>query len=397
VVVRGLVDQALRARGGAPLARDIEAPEFKQACIGGVYGLKGALRYLAVDGADRVAIVVASDIAEYSRGSTGEPTQGAGAVAMLVERNPKLLEIDLTACANASSYRAVDFRKPFLRFCGQKPGRDGRPRDFPIFNGKYSTACYLDETLSALQAFFAKRGGSRRDYLHTLGAVFMHRPYHKMPVAAWTMGYLFALAGDGGKSHDELREYAAVAGVDMDALVAETRTSPDLLSDALAGKPTEEPFPLTARLVKPLRDSAAYAAVEGKLKLGAGTMMELGNLYSGALPCWIAAGLEEGADHGLALEGQEWLLIGYGSGDTSEVLPARVVTGWQPHAKKIGLKQALSYATDLTREQYEALHDGREVADLKAPSQPGFIVDRVGTLDTPKFQDFGIEYYRHVQ
>ena len=35
----------------------------------------------ACDAGDRVAIVIAADVAEYARGSTGEQTQGAGAVA----------------------------------------------------------------------------------------------------------------------------------------------------------------------------------------------------------------------------------------------------------------------------------------------------------------------------
>src|SRR5690606_11086267 len=108
----------------------------KQACLGGMYDLKGALRYVGSDGADRVAIVVAADIAEYSRGSSGEPTQGAGAAAILLERGPTLLTIDLKSSASASRYRAVDFRKPSLRHCGQTPAHDGRPRDFPVFNGK---------------------------------------------------------------------------------------------------------------------------------------------------------------------------------------------------------------------------------------------------------------------
>ena len=70
-----------------PLSRSCEVPELKHACLGGVYALKGALRFAALDGKGRKAIVVTADIAEYARGSTGEPTQGAGAVALLVERN----------------------------------------------------------------------------------------------------------------------------------------------------------------------------------------------------------------------------------------------------------------------------------------------------------------------
>jgi hydroxymethylglutaryl-CoA synthase len=396
IIVRGLVDQALIAKGLPPLARDIEAPEFKQACISGVYGIKGALRYLAVDGAARTAIVVASDIAEYARGSTGEPTQGAGAVAILLERNPKLLALDLKGAASATSYRAVDFRKPFLRYTGQAPG-DGRLRDFPIFNGKYSTACYIEETLSSLNTFFTKRGVGRGEYIRRLGAVFMHRPYHKMPVAAWTLGYLFALGADGAAGREELAKYALSAGIDVDELIAEMNSAPDLVGRALAGDLVDEPFPLSAQLAKVFRDSEAYrTVVDGKMKLGSTVMMELGNLYSAALPAWVAAGLEDAAARGLALEGKDLLMIGYGSGDASEALPARVVPGWEKTAPRFASQAALSNGLDIGRDQYEALHDGRQALGLIAPNTSGFIVDRIGTANTSKFQDYGVEYYRYL-
>jgi len=82
VIVRGMVDRALDELGMPRLSRACEVPEFKHACLGGVYALKSAVRYVAFDGHDRTAIVVCGDVAEYERGSSGEQTQGAGAVAM---------------------------------------------------------------------------------------------------------------------------------------------------------------------------------------------------------------------------------------------------------------------------------------------------------------------------
>src|SRR5262249_5625638 len=116
VIVKGMVSRALADLGLPPLPRACEVPEIKQACLAGVYGLKAALRYPAFDGAGRQAIVVSSDIASYQRNSSGEPTQGAGAVALLVSESPTCLEVDLRAAASASDYRAVDFRKPFKRY-----------------------------------------------------------------------------------------------------------------------------------------------------------------------------------------------------------------------------------------------------------------------------------------
>lgn len=180
VLVKGMVNKALRDMGKAEISRACEVPEFKHACLGGVYALKAATRYLATDGHDRIAIVVCSDIAEYERASSGEPTQGAGAVAMLVEPQAKLLTVDLNASGSASSYRGPDFRKPFVRFMGQTEGPYMQPRDFPIFNGKYSTTCYVDEVLAAARDLFSRITTRPSLFMRSMVASFLHRPYHQI-------------------------------------------------------------------------------------------------------------------------------------------------------------------------------------------------------------------------
>ncbi|MCA9635526.1 MAG: hypothetical protein KC420_05765, partial [Myxococcales bacterium] len=55
VIVKGMLDRALQARGRPSIARSCEVPELKHACLGGIYALKGALRYAACDAGDRLA------------------------------------------------------------------------------------------------------------------------------------------------------------------------------------------------------------------------------------------------------------------------------------------------------------------------------------------------------
>ncbi len=398
VIVRGLVDQALAAEGKPALARDCEVPEFKHACLGGVYALKGALRYLASDGRERQAIVVSADVAEYARGSTGEPTQGAGAVAILAEGSPRLLAIDLAAGGSASDYRGLDFRKPFLRFAGQSPGRHGRLQDLPVFNGKYSTDCYIDATLRALDAMFAHRDGSHRAYLRDLGAVFMHRPYHHMPRSAWAMAWLAALGHDAAhgdaEAERELAGYCATAGVGVDDVLAEWERGtipcePDVLPpDAYAA---------SRAALKAFRKADHYGAiVQDKLRIGSGIMMELGNLYTAALPAWLAAGLEAAGADGEPLEGRDVLLLGYGSGDAAEALPARVVSGWRDAARAIGFAQALAGAVTLDASAYAALHDSGQLDGAAAAAAAGVLIDHIGTHTDNAFQDFGVAYYRYA-
>jgi hydroxymethylglutaryl-CoA synthase len=396
VIVRGLVDQGLKARGLRVLSRNCEVPEVKQACLGGVYALKGAIRYLAYDGADRQAIVVAADFAEYARGSTGEPTQGAGAVAMLVERNPRMLALDLRNSGSSSNYRIADFRKPFTRFCGQTAGPNGRLRDFPLFNGKYSTACYIDEVVCAFDALFGRRGGPRAEFLRSLSATFMHRPYHNMPVNAWATAYLFALGADGGAELAELAAYCETAQIDLQQLLAEMRTRPTLGELVADGTIPEEAYPLTGHLIKAFRRSGQYKeVVDAKLRLGSAAMMHMGNLYNAALPAWLGAGFEEAHDKAADIGGSTMLLVGYGSGDAAEAIVATVAPTWRTAAAKIGLARALEGAVDVTQQQYIALHEGLNPDSLPPPRKSGFTVARMGTRNDPKFSDLGLEYYQY--
>ncbi|HEX7381310.1 MAG TPA: hypothetical protein VF265_04050 [Nevskiaceae bacterium] len=399
VVLRGLVDQALEQEGLPRLARDCEVPELKHACLAGVYGIKGAMRYLAFDGRGRRAIVASGDIAEYARGSSGEPTQGAGAVAMLLEASPRLLELDLHRSGSASDYRGLDFRKPFLRYSTQQAGFQGHLQDLPVFNGKYSTTCYLDETLSALDAMFGRMDVSRSAYFRDVAAVFMHRPYHHMPHSAWAMGYLFALGHDAAElaqAREELGSYCATAGVEMPALCDEMRSKPEVARPA-GGDLGFEAYPLSMAVLRAFRKSGRHRQiVNEKMVLGSDAMMDLGNLYTAALPAWLAAGLEDAEERGVDLDGKPLLVMGYGSGDAAEAIPARMAEGWQKAARAIHFREALAGAVDLSQEQYAALHDGQEPKGLDGAVHTGFIIDHIGASTEHAFQDFGIEYYRYL-
>lgn len=395
IIIKGMVDNALAARGMPGIARSCEVPEYKHACLGGVYAMKGALRYLALDGEGSQAIVVCADIAEYARGSSGEPTQGAGAVAMLLEENPTLASVDLTNSGSASDYRVMDFRKPMLRFCGQQRRTTNQVQDFPVFNGKYSTTCYIDETLHALDDMYRKRELSAIEHMRSLKTIFMHRPYRRMPETGWSLAYLFALSKGSSADHEELAAYCELAGVDARQLRAEMRSEPRVAELAREDRLHSEAYPLAMAVLQVFRKSPAYQQeVLDKLSLGAGTIKDLGNLYTAALPAWLAAGFEQALDDGLDLEGEELLTLGYGSGDAAEVIPFYVAPEWREATAKIRFSEAMQTAVDLTEEQYVALHDGYPATGLDYEPENEFVVSNVGSHDERHFQDFGIEYYR---
>jgi hydroxymethylglutaryl-CoA synthase len=397
IIIKGMVDEALVARGKPPISRSCEVPEFKHACLGGVYGMKGAIRHLALDGAGSQAIVVCADIAEYARGSSGEPTQGAGAVAMLLEEDPKLAVVDLVGSGSASDYRVMDFRKPMLRFCGQDRSETHHVQDFPVFNGKYSTTCYVDETLHALSDMYEKRALDPSAYLRSLRNVFMHRPYRRMPETGWAVSYLFALSQGDAEDRSELAGYCEEAGVDVEAVVAELSSKPAVAEFATPERHSYEAYPLTMATLRAFRASDIYGReVVDKLSLGSDAMLDLGNLYTAALPAWMAAGFEQALAEDSLQVGEEVLTLGYGSGDAAEVIPFFMAEGWREATRRMRFSEALDNVVDIDFEQYRALHDGRRVTGLSYEPNNEFVIADVGSSDERHFADLGIEYYKYI-
>jgi hydroxymethylglutaryl-CoA synthase len=396
VIVKGMVDQALREQGLPPLSRHCEVPEIKHACLGGIYALKQAIRYLQTDGHGRQALVLCGDVAEYERGSSGEQTQGAGAVAMLVEGDARLLRVDLERAGSAAAYRGADFRKPVRRhFINGYNGHTTRLHDFPVFNGRYSTFCYLDEVVHAFADLLRRGGVSARTCLESVDAILMHRPYAGMPSQALATLFVWGLAAHPGDA-EHLFALCKEAGVDPEAVRAEVTRDVDLFAHLQARGPDDDPYPALAALARHFRKSAAFAALEqGRSSLGADTMRDLGNLYTASLPAWIAAAFEDASSRDVDLAGRRLLLIGYGSGDAAEAIPAEVAPGWRAAAAHIGLAGALDGATTLTRAQYEALHDRGEVPGLSPDAAGAFRIARIGQGHGSGFQDIGLEYYRY--
>lgn len=397
VIVRGMLDEALTSTGAGSLSRNLEVPEFKHACLGGVYALKGAQRYVTSDGRGRVAIVVCGDIAEYERGSTGEQTQGAGAVAMLVEPETRMLRVDLAHAGSASAYRGPDFRKPFARHFvpGYSKGRK-RIADFPVFSGKYSTFAYLDEVAHAVDDMLAKVGVGDAAFFQSMRALFFHRPYRFMPLQA--MGFLLVrgLARDQGR-RPELVRLCGEAKVEVEDVLAETSRHPDLFGALQKEQEVIDPCPATGAVSRALRNTPAFAdLLASKMSLGGEVAAQFGNLYSAALPAWLAAGIEEAQQRKLAIANEPMVMVGYGSGDAAEAIPVSLVDGWEDAAQRICAAQALADPIDLTREQYEAMHDGEPDASPAYSPKREFRIRAVGTRHEREFQDLGVDYYEFI-
>ena len=111
--------------GIQPFARSIE---MKEAC----YSATAALDYARLHvekHPDSKVLVIAADVARYGANTPGEPTQGAGSVAMLVTQNPRILLLNDNSVAQTRDI--MDFWRPNYSTT-------------PYVNGMYSTKQYLD-------------------------------------------------------------------------------------------------------------------------------------------------------------------------------------------------------------------------------------------------------------
>jgi hydroxymethylglutaryl-CoA synthase len=218
-----------------------------------------------------------------------------------------------------------------------------------------------------------------------------------MPETSLAVSYLFALANDGESGKASLEEHCRAAGIDTEALRDEMSTQPDIVELLRRGDLEADAYPLTIELSRNFRKSAEFKQfVAEKMSLGAEIMKDIGNVYCAALPAWIAAGMEEAAELGVPLAGRNILAIGYGSGDAAEAMPMRAVENWESAAARIGFKRALVDYQNLSRSQYENLHDTGTAEGLEDPSE-GFVIEAVGTSSTAGFSDEGIEYYAIVR
>lgn len=131
-----------------------KAYELKQACYGTTAGVQIAADYVRLR-PDRKVLVIASDIARYGLNTPGEPTQGAGAVALLISANPRILALELESVSYTTNQ--YDFWRPAYS-------------DVAFVDGKFSTELYQD---------CFKQVMARAD-VSDISAIVFHLPFSKM-------------------------------------------------------------------------------------------------------------------------------------------------------------------------------------------------------------------------
>ena len=138
------------------LNKNCRCLEVKQACYGGTGALMLAIDFVKTH-KDKKALVIASDVAFYGLNTSGEATQGCGAVAILISNKPNI------AIFNNDNLYLTDEKNDFYR---------PQFQDKPIYDGHYSIKCYLQMFKTLFEKY--KTNHKKIEYLIT------HMPFTKM-------------------------------------------------------------------------------------------------------------------------------------------------------------------------------------------------------------------------
>lgn len=142
------------------LPAQVRVAEIKQACYGGTAAIQAAVGMVLRNPGERV-LVIASDVARYDLDTPGEPTQGAGAVAMLIAADPALIEIE--PATGIFTDEVDDFWRP-------------NDRSTALVDGALSISAYLDAVTGAWNDYVAQGGHP----LDAIDRLVYHQPYTKM-------------------------------------------------------------------------------------------------------------------------------------------------------------------------------------------------------------------------
>ncbi len=144
-----------------PNARSIEV---KEACYGATAAVQIAKGHIALNPESKV-LVLGSDISRYGLNSPGEATQGAGAVAIVMSINPRILTIEGPSVYHTED--VMDFWRPLYS-------------DTAFVQGKYSVELYIAFFQNVWKQYKDRTGLELKDF----EALCFHLPYTKLGLKA---------------------------------------------------------------------------------------------------------------------------------------------------------------------------------------------------------------------
>jgi len=334
--------------------------ECKFACVSGSYALYDNTNWIrAGESEDKYALVVVSDIAKYDLGSSGEVTQGAGAIAMLLNDKPRLLAFDpkVTATSIKNEY---DFYRPF-------------GKETPIVHGQYSNLLYLIQVKNALIDYKRKvkatgliklkEGETILDHVDYLN---MHLPYSNMGKKA-----LAYLVRHEWRALPRWEKIIEEIGMEEPIPKDPRGTIESVLEDA-------EFMTKDHQFTKLFTSTEMYAELyESKLASSLIASKMIGNLYTASLYLGFRSSLEFEYQKGVDLEGKRVGFCSYGSGASAMIFSGVIQPEYEQVIKDMNLEAEIGPRTKLSLDEYEELHENKRTYEenIRSANKEFVIVD----------------------
>ena len=187
--------QGMLQKSNIAISENISTFQLQHACAAGTLALLSVASMLEISGTeDECGIVISSDVARYKESTTAEITQGAGAAAIVTEKNAKLINLDLNHIG-FSSQDVDDFFRPL----GQETAE---------VKGYYSVQCYHHALQSSFEDYARRSGKDPGEVLCSSDYFVLHTPFRNMPEA----GMLLLLHKYCGNTEHEAREILVEKG-----------------------------------------------------------------------------------------------------------------------------------------------------------------------------------------
>ncbi|RZJ32636.1 MAG: hydroxymethylglutaryl-CoA synthase family protein [Chryseobacterium sp.] len=344
-----MVEEYLTEDFGERSFKNCDVVDMTFACVGAVDALHNSLDFVRANPLKK-AVVIATDYAKYELASSGEYTQGGGAVALLVSANPRLLEIDNNWGVATES--VFDFFKPRRHF--SKDDFPTAPENFPdkievftdepVFDGQYSNQCYQDRI--------------REAYEHYKDQTFTVRPYENWRYLIFHLPYAF----HGKRVFTEI--YSLENKLDF--------------SDAEK-----------QRAIAKSEDYISF--INDKIERSQRASSEIGNMYTASIFMALLSALQTSFNENEDLTEQEIGFLAYGSGSKAKVFVGKMAPEWKSVVTKWNLFEELNKRNQINFETYEKLH--RKQLELSVnENYKGFGLTRI-EKESPVLK--GARYYSY--
>jgi hydroxymethylglutaryl-CoA synthase len=351
---------------GEDTLSECDVVDFTFACIGGVDALQNCLDFVQLHPSKKT-IVVTTDFAKYDLNSTGEYTQGAGAMALLIAAQPRIIAFDKDW--GISTKGVFDFFKPYRTISKQQITANANNdswfdhleneieihKDQPVFDGQYSNQCYMDRTKAAYFSFKKLKNSSETAY-DSWKSIVMHLPY----------------AFQGRRMLSEI--YAL-----------------DASTPIISGDETASEYQNKLKEISKTDDYKFF--VSQKLQAAEIASSLIGNLYTGSIFMGLLSTLAHFYKTGEAIDKEKFGFLAYGSGAKSKVFEGQIQSEWKSAVANVQLFETLEKSFEIDFETYEKLHKKEQKQSIQAPKNE-WILDRIET-EIPNL--IGARYYKWIE